>query len=100
MYRFASPDKQRPVVVLTRDSAIDFLNSVTLAPITSTVRGIPTEVILDERDGMKGPCAVNLDHVVTVPRRALGRRLTGLGPTKLAEVCRAIEFALGCNRLV
>ena len=67
-FRFPSPDKQRPVLVLTRNSALEFLNRVTVAPITSTIRGSPTEVVLGVEDGMKHPSAVNLDHVITVPR--------------------------------
>ena len=96
MVRFPPPDKQRPVVVLTRTSAIRFLNRVTVAPITSTIRAIPTEVVLAETDGMRKRCAVNLDHVVTIPKAALGRRVSGLAPERLLEICRALEFALGC----
>jgi mRNA interferase MazF len=72
MYRFAPPDKQRPVVVLTRESAVAYLSTVTVAPITSTIRGVPSEVVLDEADGMKSPCAVNLHNVVTVSQQRLG----------------------------
>ena len=68
-YRFSSPDKRRPVLILTRDSAIPHLGEVTIAPITSTIRGIPSEVILSPADGMPRECAVNLDHVQTVSRR-------------------------------
>jgi mRNA interferase MazF len=64
---FAPPDKQRPVLVLTRDSAIGYLSTVTVAPITSTVRGVPSEVVLDVDDGMKARCAVNLFNAVTIP---------------------------------
>jgi mRNA-degrading endonuclease toxin of MazEF toxin-antitoxin module len=53
--RFAPPDKQRPVLILTRDSAVGHLATVTVAPITSTIRGVPCEVVLDFDDGMKGP---------------------------------------------
>ncbi|MBI4701427.1 MAG: type II toxin-antitoxin system PemK/MazF family toxin [Deltaproteobacteria bacterium] len=97
LFGFPPPDKERPVVVLTRSSALRFLNRVTVAPVTSTVRDIPTEVVLDEDDGMRGRCAVNLDHVVTVPRQGLGRRLTALRADKLAAICRALDFALGCD---
>lgn len=97
MFRFPPPDKSRPVLVLTRSSALVFLNRVTVAPITSTIREIPTEVMLDQSDGMRAPCAVSLDNVVTVPRAGLGRRLAVLSPERLAAVCRALEFALGCD---
>ena len=66
LYQFAKPDKKRPVVVLTRNSAIAYLSSVTVAPVTSTVRGVPSEVVLDEADGMKSNCAVNLHNAVTI----------------------------------
>jgi mRNA interferase MazF len=66
--RFAPPDKQRPVLILTRNSAIGHLATVTVAPLTSTIRDVPSEVMLDIDDGMKGPCAVNLHNAVTVAR--------------------------------
>ena len=97
LFRFRAPDKQRPVLVLTRSSALRFLQRVTIAPITTTVREIPTEVILEERDGMRVRCAVSLDNIVTVPLSGLGRRVTGLTPGRMAEVCRALDFALGCD---
>jgi len=68
LYNFAPPDKNRPVVVLTRSSAIAYLSTVTVAPITSAIRGVPSEVVLDEEDGMKAACAVNLHNAVTVSR--------------------------------
>lgn len=68
-----------------------------MAPITSTIRDIPTEVALTQGDGMRTPCAVNLDHVVTVPKVALGRRVTGLAPERMLEVCKALGFAVGCG---
>jgi mRNA interferase MazF len=99
MYRFAPPDKQRPVVVLTRESAIAYLSTVTIAPITSTIRGVPSEVILDEADGMKTPCAANLHNIVTVSQERLGKRVAGLSHTRMAEICAAIRFSLGCDAI-
>jgi mRNA interferase MazF len=96
LYRCAAPDKQRPVLVLTRESAIDYLSSVTVAPITSTIRGVPSEVVLTEEDGMKSPCAVNLHNVVTVSKEHLGRRVGKLSAQRLAEVCAGLGFVLGC----
>ena len=90
------PDKRRPVVVLTRDTAIPYLAAVTVAPITSTIRGVASEVQLSEADGMKSPCAVNLHNLVTVPKDWLGRRVAGLSPEHLEEICSALGFALGC----
>src|ERR1700720_2496102 len=95
--RFPPPDKQRPVLVLTRESAIGHLATVTVAPITSTVRGVPSEVILDIDDGMKGRCAVNLHNAVTVAQVRLGRRVSSLSVVRMEEVCAALRFALGCG---
>lgn len=97
-YRFTRPDKQRPVLVLTRDSALEFLGDVTIAPITSTVREIPTEVLLTEADGLPRVCAVNLDHVQTVARARLGGLIGTLSAGRMAEVRAALLFALGFSR--
>ena len=77
LYQFAPPDKKRPVVVLTRDSAVPYLSTVTVAPITTTIRGVPSEVRLTrltEDDGMKRHCVVNLHNVVTVTQNRVGKR--------------------------
>jgi mRNA interferase MazF len=95
--RFAPPDKQRPVLVLTRDSAVGHLSTVTVAPVTSTIRGVPSEVILDIGDGMKGHCAVNLHNAVTVAQARLGRRVANLSAARMREVCAALRFSLGCD---
>jgi mRNA interferase MazF len=97
LYRFAPPDKQRPVVVLTRETAVAYLPTVTVAPITSTIRGVPSEVVLDEADGMKLPCAANLHHVVTVSQERLGKRVARLSDVRMAEICSALRFAIGCD---
>lgn len=97
-YSFAAPDKRRPVLILTRDSAIPVLNSVTVAPVTSTVRGIPTEVELTESDGMPTVSAANFDNIQTVPKRNLGNRITRLSQAKLAAAAEAISFALGLEK--
>jgi len=94
---FPAPDKKRPVLVLTREPAIRYLSRVSVAPITSTIRGVPSEVVIGTDDGMKQPCAVNLHNVLTVPLDALGRRLAHLGPTRMHDVCAALAFALGCD---
>ena len=97
LYNFAPPDKNRPVVVLTRDSAIAYLATVTVAPITSTIRGVPSEVLLNDEDGMKAPCAVNLHNPVTVTQERLGRRVAHLSPLRMHEICAALRFSLGCD---
>jgi mRNA interferase MazF len=97
LYQFAPPDKKRPVLVLTRDSAIAYLSTVTVAPITSAIRSVPSEVVLSEEDGMKAPCAVNLHNAVTVSRDRLGKRVTQLSSLRMKEVCAALRFSLGCD---
>jgi mRNA interferase MazF len=97
LYRFAPPDKARPVVVLTRDSALQYLSTATVAPVTSSIRGVPSEVRLDEEDGMKSPCAVNLHNPVTVSQQRLGKRVAHLAPIRMREVCAALRFSLGCD---
>ena len=94
-YRFQTHDKNRPVVILTRDSALEYLGEVTIAPITSTVRDIPSEVVLGEADGMRRKCAVNLDHIQTVARGRVGALIATLGPHRMAEIRTAMLFALG-----
>ena len=72
LYKFAAPDKQRPVLVLTRDSAIAYLSTVTVAPIMLAIRGVPTEVALNEDDGMKRACTVNLHNALRCHRGGWG----------------------------
>lgn len=97
IYRFPPPDKQQPVLILTRDSAVRYLCTVTVAPLTSTIRDVPTEVLLDEVDGMKTRCAVNLHNAVTVSQQRLGRRVARLTARRMKEVCSSLRFALGCD---
>jgi len=97
LYPFPAPDKLRPVVVLTRDNLIPHLSKVTVAPVTSTLRGAPSEVPLNEDDGMKGPCAVNLHNTSTVPRQRLGKRVAQLSSRRMNEICTALRFSVGCD---
>jgi mRNA interferase MazF len=97
LFEFAPPDKKRPVVVLTRNSAISYLSTVTVAPVTSAIRRVPSEVVLDEDDGMKAPCAVNLHNAVTVSQERLGKRVAMLRSGRIAEICAALRFSLGCD---
>ena len=94
-YKFAKPDKKRPVLILTRDSALEFLGEVTVAPLTSTIRSIPSEVFLSKSDGMQRNCAVNLDHIQTVSKGRIGSLITVLSPKKMIELRSALFFALG-----
>jgi mRNA interferase MazF len=93
-YQFSRPDKKRPVVILTRDSVLEYLAEATIAPVTRTVRGIPSEVLLGPDDGLPEPCAANLDHVQTVARARLGALITTLSAQRMAEVREALLFAL------
>lgn len=95
-YRFSTSDKKRAVLILTRDSALEFLGEVTVAPLTSTVRDIPSEVALTRADGLPRECAINLDHVQTVSRARVGSLITTLPPSRMADVRSALLFALGC----
>jgi mRNA interferase MazF len=99
-YTFRAPDKRRPVLILTRGSAIRFLTGITIAPITSTIRGIPSEVALTPADGLWAECAANCDNIQTVPKANLGAFITRLSQAKMREVRAAIEFALGFDALV
>jgi mRNA interferase MazF len=93
-YKFKQPDKKRPVVILTRNSILEYLGEVTIAPITSTIRDIPSEVLLSRRDGMHNDCAINCDHIQTVSKSNIGSMITSLSKEKLSEVRDAINFAL------
>lgn len=89
------PNKPSPVVILTRDSALEFLGEVTVAPITSTIRDIPTEVLLGKADGLPRECAINLDHIQSVARGRIGPLITKLKTEKLLLLRAALLFALG-----
>ena len=93
-YKFLKPDKKRPVLILTRDSVLEYLGEVTVAPITSIVRNIPSEVFISKAEGMPRDCAVNCDHLQTVSKGKIGAVITSLPPTKMIDVGRAIRFAL------
>jgi len=94
-YRFSAPDKRRPVLIVTRSSAVEYLAELTVAPITTTVRDIPSEVVLSKDDGVPRRCAVNCDHIQTVPKAKIGKRIGELSAVRLVELRDAIHFALG-----
>jgi mRNA interferase MazF len=93
-YKFNPPDKRRPVLILTRDSVLEYLGEVTIAPITFTIRNIPSEVLLSKEDGMPRDCAINCDHIQTVSKAKIGPQIATLSPEKLKQVRKAIIFAL------
>ena len=96
-YEFEKPDKRRPVLILTRPKAIPFLNTVTVATITSTMRGLPTEVIVGVEEGLKHDSVVNLHNVQTVEQSDLRMFIGTLSPAKMHQVCRALMIATGCR---
>ena len=96
MYAFRAPDKRRPVLVLSRQDVIGLLHAVMVAPITSTVHGAPSEVIVGPAEGLKHESAINLDHVQTVEQARLTRRLGSVSEARMREVCRALAIATGC----
>ena len=93
-YKFEKPDRSRPVVVLTRDSIIPHIGEVTVVPVTSTIRDIPSEVLLDKVDGMPRECAVNCDHMQTVAKARIGSLITSLSQARMREIRAAIAFAI------
>jgi mRNA interferase MazF len=94
-FSFPSPNKRRPVLVLTRQRILGHLDTVTVAPITTTVRGIPTEVVVGTECGLKTTSAINLDHLATVPKSGLRSFVGSVPPAVLEQVRDAVLFALG-----
>jgi mRNA interferase MazF len=95
---FEHPDKRRPAVILTRSSAIGYLSTVTVAPITTTIRETPSAVRLGPEDGLPADCAANLHNVYTVPQARVGNLITVLTESKMVQVEAALLFALGMER--
>jgi mRNA interferase MazF len=92
-----SPDEaRRPYLVLTRSEAIPVLQRLIVVPLTRTIRGIPTEVPLDESDGLMAPCVVSLDNIRTHRRSHLVERIAVLEPERMDQVCRALHLATAC----
>ncbi|HYU31319.1 MAG TPA: type II toxin-antitoxin system PemK/MazF family toxin [Thermoanaerobaculia bacterium] len=89
------PMGRRPVVLLSRDEAYKVRNQVTVAPVTTHIRYIPTEVELGPEDGLPKVCVVNLDVLATIPKESLQQRVSRLSPRKVRLVEAAIRFALG-----
>ncbi len=94
-YTFRSPDKRRPVLILTRNDVIDQLNEIIVAPATRTIRGLATEVILSPEDGMPVLCALNFDHVSLAQRDRIGAALCSIPESRWPEVRRALLVACG-----
>lgn len=96
MYQFKAPNKRRPVLVMTRQHVIELLHWVMVAPITSTIHGIPSEVVVGAEEGLKGQSAINLDNVQSVERSKLTHYVGSLNASKMSTVCRALAIAAGC----
>lgn len=92
----APPDKRRPVLILSRDATLKLLRTAVVAPITTSIRGLPSEVRLGIEHGLKTESAVNLDHVFRVEKTRLGAFVGSLDADVLRNVCRALNIALGC----
>ena len=88
------------MLLLSRDDAYAYLNKFIVAEVTTTIRGIPVEVPLGPREGMKKPCAANCDNLRTVARTALNARICRLGAGRIAEVKRAVGYAFGWDELI
>jgi len=96
MYQFKAPNKRRPVLVLTRQPVIGLLNWVMVAPVTSTIHGVPSEVLVGIDEGLKHQSAINLDNVQSIERSRLTNYVGALEPSKMQTVCRALAIAVGC----
>ena len=88
------PAGRRPVVLLSRDSAYRVRSAVTIAPVTRTIRNIPVEVLLDQKDGLPSRCVVNLDDLTTIPKSLIKERITVLSAERVEQIDEAICFAL------
>ena len=97
LYTFGSPDKRRPVLVLSRQKAINLLRTVLVAPITSSAHGAPSEVQVGIEEGLKHDSVVNLDQIQTVDQKNLHHFVGTVGPQKMSAVCRALMIATGCG---
>jgi mRNA interferase MazF len=87
----------RPVLVLTRDPVADRIDAVVVAHLTTTIRGLTSELLLGAADGLKRDCVVSFDNIHTLPRSAFRRRVTTLRPSRLHEACDRLTDALGCG---
>jgi mRNA interferase MazF len=91
--QLAPPFGRRPVLILTRDAAVGKLNALTIAPITRTIRNIPSELVLEPADGLPTVCAASMDNIFTIPRAALAAVITNLPKTRMLQIFTAIRAA-------
>ena len=97
MYKFKKPDKLRPVLILSRQDVIGLIDTVIVAPITKTIYGVPSEVIVGIDHGLKHDSAVNLDHIQTVAASKLKRYIGSLDQQVMEKICLALMIATGCD---
>ena len=97
LFSFSRPDKRRPVLVLSRPEVIPLLHTVMVAPVTSVIRGAPSEVAVGVEEGLKRDSAVNLDHVQTVEKSRLKRYIGTVSTERMVDVCKALAIATGCE---
>jgi mRNA interferase MazF len=97
MYRFAAPDKRRPVLVLSRPTLLEVMHTAVVAAVTRTIRGAPTEVELGLEEGLKQVSCVNLTNVFTVRQSELRQFIGTVDGTKMDHVCRALSIATACG---
>src|SRR5947207_12127892 len=95
LYDFAKPDKRRPVLILTHAEVIPLLHTVIVASITSTIRGIPSEVKVGADEGLKHDSVINVDNLQTIRQSDLRSFIGTVSPAKMAQVCRALMIATG-----
>jgi mRNA interferase MazF len=94
-YAYRPPDKRRPVLLLARPDVIDHINEIIVVPITRTIRGLNTEVILTTEDGMPVMCALNFDHITLAQRSRFGSVLALLPEQRWPEIRKALLIACG-----
>ena len=99
LIKFREPDKKRPALILTRTGAIKHLNAITVIPITTTIRDVRSQVILDEADGMEKLCVINVDNIQTISREKVGSYVTHLAEERMDEVFDAIKFAIVVRKM-
>jgi mRNA-degrading endonuclease toxin of MazEF toxin-antitoxin module len=98
--RLPQPSGRRPVLLLSRDAAYEYLNKFTAVEVTTTIRHIAMEVRLGKAEGLSRPCVANCDNIRTVPRSALVERIGQLGPARREEAKRAVGHSLGWDELI
>lgn len=98
--KLPAPAGRRPVLLLSRNDAYQYLNKFLVAEITTTIRAIPVEVKVGPREGLPATCVANFDNIRTVARQLLETRAGALAPSRHREVKRALGYALAWDELI